>query len=242
MSFLLHMSGTSRAGLQPDVGVLLAAGGVGERAGTAGPKQFHPIGGVPMLLRSVRPFTQHPRVGQIVVALPESMVKLPPAWLESLASDRLKLVAGGVTRGESVRLALESLDDGIDIVLVHDAARPFVERDTIDAVLRVAAKYGAVPALPVTDTLKMCDSGTGEVVETVDRSRLWRAQTPQGFPREMLQRAYEKTEASAVANYTDEAALVEAAGFQVRLVPDVASNIKITTATDLALAEVLATE
>ncbi len=236
------MSGTSRAGLQPDVGVLLAAGGVGERAGTAGPKQLHLIAGVPMLLRSVRPFAQHPRVGPIIVALPESVVKQPPAWLESLASDRLRLVAGGATRGESVRLALEALEDAVDIVLVHDAARPFVERDTIDAVLGVAVTCGAVPALPVTDTLKMCDSEAGEVVETVDRARLWRAQTPQGFPREMLRQAYERTEASAVASYTDEAALVQAAGFQVRLVPDLASNIKITTATDLALAELLATE
>ncbi|MFQ5704779.1 MAG: 2-C-methyl-D-erythritol 4-phosphate cytidylyltransferase [Gemmatimonadales bacterium] len=236
------MSVNSRANLQPDVGVLIAAGGVGSRSGTAAPKQFHPIAGVPMLLRCVRPFAQHPRVGQIVVALPKSAISQPPSWLTSLVGDRLKLVEGGPTRAESVRAAFTALGTAVAIVLVHDAARPFVARDTIDAVLNLASECGVVPVMPVTDTLKRSDSCTGQIVETVDRAKLWRAQTPQGFPREVLQQAYERAGPSRLRDSTDEAALLEAAGFEVRLVPGAARNIKVTTATDIAIAELLARE
>lgn len=221
-----------------DVGVILPAAGKGERMGGE-PKQFRPIAGVPLLLRALRPFAQHPAVRQIVVALPADVVMEPPEWLGSLAGERLRLVAGGATRAESVLCALEALDAECRVVLVHDAARPFVEPETIDAVIAAASDTGAIAAVPVSDTLKRADP-TGCVAATVDRSRLWRAQTPQGFPREMLEAGYDRASAHDLATFTDEASLVEAAGFAVRLVADSARNIKITTTADLAIAECLA--
>jgi 2-C-methyl-D-erythritol 4-phosphate cytidylyltransferase len=176
----------------------------------------------------------------MVVALPAAIVKHPPDWLGSLAGGRLSLVVGGETRAESVSAALEALEPICRIVLIHDAARPFVSRETIDAVIQVAADTGAVPGVPVSDTIKRVDSETREVVETVDREGLWRAQTPQGFPREMLEEAFRRGKTGGLCRFTDEAALVEAMGYPVRLVPDSTANIKVTTASDLAVAEFLA--
>lgn len=234
------MSRSSPAGSPPDVGILIAAGGRGERAGTGAPKQFRPIAGVPMLLRAIRPFAQHPRVCQIVVALPQEHAASPPAWLEEVVGGRLRLVAGGATRAASVHAALTALPAECVIVLVHDAARPFVSPDTIDAVIDGAASgVAVVPAVPVSDTLKRTAEGDAQVLETVARAGLWRAQTPQGFPREMLEQAFRGAAASGDWSFTDEAALVEAAGHRVIVVPDRSSNIKVTTADDLALAEAL---
>jgi 2-C-methyl-D-erythritol 4-phosphate cytidylyltransferase len=226
---------------QPEVGVLIPAAGRGERLGGE-PKQFRPIAGVPMLLRALRPFAGHPMVHQIVVALPPDIAVAPPAWLSSLAGGRLRLVAGGEARADSVWAALCSLDVTCRVVLVHDAARPLVSRDTIDAVIKAAAEAGAVPAVAVSDTLKQVDPESGLVSATVNRSDLWRAQTPQGFPRELLEEAYRRAGASGWDNYTDEASLVEAAGFPVRVVPGTARNIKVTTASDLEIAEFFAAQ
>src|SRR5690242_9047985 len=103
------MSATSRDSSPPDVGVVIPAGGAGERAGPGGPKQFRAVAGVPLLLRSLRPFTSHPRVREIVIALPDAHVQNPPPWLASLVSERLRLVAGGVTRAASVAAGLHAL-------------------------------------------------------------------------------------------------------------------------------------
>ncbi len=234
------MSPSSPADSQPDVGILVAAAGRGERAGAGDPKQFRPIGGVPMLLRAIRPFAQHPRVCQIVVALPAEHVSAPPSWLEEVVGGRLSLVAGGDTRAASVHAALRSLGAECTLVLVHDAARPFVSHETIDAVIGAAdSGVAAVPAIPVADTLKRTATGAQRVVETVERSDLWRAQTPQGFPRPMLEQAFRNAAASGDWSFTDEAALVEAAGHTVVVVPDRASNVKLTTTEDFELAEAM---
>ena len=111
------------------------AAGAGARAGPGEPKQFRPILGVPMLLRALRPFTSHPDVGHVVVALPAGFETRPPDWLGKLVGERLVLVAGGATRAHSVRAGLSALAAHVGIVLVHDGARPFVTRDTIDGVL-----------------------------------------------------------------------------------------------------------
>ncbi len=251
------MSPSSPVGLRLDVGVLVPAAGRGERAGTGELKQFRPIGGVPMLLRAVRPFAQHPRVRQIVVALPPEHMAHPPAWLKDLIGDRLLVVAGGATRAHSVALALERLDQACLTVLVHDAARPFVSEDTIDAVITAAETgSGAVAAVPVGDTLKRVDGPGEQVKGTVDRRGLWRAQTPQGFPRTLLERAYASQglprryllegmsahpgEADEAAEVTDDAQLVERLGRPVVVIPDHTTNIKVTTADDFVLAEALA--
>jgi 2-C-methyl-D-erythritol 4-phosphate cytidylyltransferase len=232
------MSPSSPAASPPDVGVLLAAGGRGARAGPGELKQFRALGGVPMLLRALRPFAQHPAVGEIVVALPAPFAAEPPPWLAEVVGGSLKLVAGGANRSASVRAALDALDPRWTIVLVHDAARPFVSPETIEAVIAVVARgVAAVPGVAVTDTLKRVATGTAQVVETVDRRHLWRAHTPQGFPRAMLEQAFAREEPAAA--FTDEAALVEAAGFPVEVVPDHPSNIKVTSAADFALAEAM---
>ncbi len=233
------MSRSSPVGSPPDVGVLLPAAGLGERAGGGTRKQFRPVAGVPLLLRSLQLFAGHPRVAAIVVALPPADAERPPPWLADVAGPRLRVVAGGATRAASVGAALAALDPACHIVLVHDAARPFVARETVDAVIAAAARgVGAVAAVPVSDTLKRA-RGDARVVETVDRAGLWRAQTPQGFPRRVLEEAYRRAGASAL-EATDDAFLVEAAGHPVELVLDTSDNIKITTPEDFVLAEALA--
>ncbi len=218
-----------------DVGVLIVAAGVGRRVGGGVLKQYREIGGVPMLLRALRPFVSHPKVRHVVVALPATHAAAPPEWLAALAGEALSFVAGGVERHSSVQKALAALDPACTVVLVHDAARPFVERATIDAVIAAArAGTGAVAAVPLGDTLKEAGRD-GLIRRTVPRDELWRAQTPQGFPRDMLQRAH--AAAGPGADATDDAMLVEGLGEPVRVVPDSPANFKVTTAEDLALAE-----
>ena len=241
---------SSPAGSPPDVGVVVVAAGAGVRAGPGEPKQFRPILGVPMLLRALRPFTGHPEVRHVVVALPPGYAERPPEWLSKVRGERLGLVAGGAQRADSVRAALAALPPDAVVVLVHDAARPFVSRGTIDAVIaRARAGVGAVAAVPVSDTLKEVGQGreraTPRVLRTVDRERIWRAQTPQGFPRQMLDDAYAQLApgfTSPESTPSDDAEVCERAGLAVELVPDSPYNIKITTADDFRIAEALARE
>ncbi|MFI5211194.1 MAG: 2-C-methyl-D-erythritol 4-phosphate cytidylyltransferase [Gemmatimonadales bacterium] len=226
-----------------DVGVVVVAAGQGTRLGGEVPKQFRLIGGIPMLLRALRPFVAHPEVARVTVALPADIVAAPPAWLSAVAGEGCVLVAGGVERTDSAIAAVTALPSTCTIILVHDAARPFVERGLIDAVIaRAREGRGAVPAIAVGDTLKQGadPSAGGQITSTVSRAGLWRAQTPQGFPRAMLERAYRLARERG-GRATDDAALVEAAGDPVTLVPGSARNLKITTAEDLQLAECLAT-
>ena len=224
----------------PDVGVIIVAAGRGARIGGT-PKQFRDLAGVPVLLRALRPFTSHPAVACTVVALPEADAAAPPEWLAPLVGDGLRLVAGGSARGDSVRAALAALPAHCATVLVHDGARPLVSRETIDAVIAVAATgAGAVAAVPLGDTLKDVEDGATPLVvgRTIPRERLWRAQTPQGFPRALLERALNAAAADAVQG-TDDAELVERIGGRVEIVPDQQANIKLTTPGDFALAEAL---
>jgi 2-C-methyl-D-erythritol 4-phosphate cytidylyltransferase len=225
--------------LPRDVGVVVVAAGRGSRLGGAAPKQYQAIAGVPMVLRALRPFVSHPDVAHVVLVLPAEDAAAPPAFLGG--ADRLTIVAGGTQRADSVAAGLAALDPGCTTVLVHDAARPFVGREVIDAVIGHARRgEGAVAAVPLSDTLKEASpADPTRVGRTVSRAGLWRAQTPQGFPRGVLERAHadraeRKTEA------TDDAALVENLGVPVRLVPDSSRNLKVTTADDLIIAELLA--
>jgi len=232
--------------LPPELGAVIVAAGRGERAGGDRPKQFQPLAGVPVLLRAIRPFASHPEIAQVVVVLPTDQVNDPPGWLVPHLGDRLTITGGGERRMDSVERGLAALPPTVTGVLVHDGARPFPDRDVIDAVIaEVKAGRSAIAARLVTDTLKEADAngadGPRSVVRTVPRERLWRAQTPQGFPRRDLEaglsRARERGESP-----TDDAALLEALGIAVRLVPDVARNLKITTADDFAVARALLAE
>jgi len=226
-----------------DVGVVIVAAGAGARAGPGEPKQFRPILGVPLLLRALRPFTSHPEVGRVVVAVPAGLETRPPDWLGKVVGERLVLVAGGATRAQSVQAGLRALPEGAGVVLVHDGARPFVSRETIDAVIAKARTgVGAVAAVPENDTIKEVVEGS-RITRTVARERLWRAQTPQGFPRDMIERAYAVLRNGEPAPPpTDDAVLCERAGFAVEVVPDSPANFKVTTADDFRIAEALARE
>jgi 2-C-methyl-D-erythritol 4-phosphate cytidylyltransferase len=221
-----------------DVGVIIVAAGLSTRAGGPEPKQFRWVAGKPMLLHSVQEFQRRVDVAVVICVLPERYAGDPPPWLFQTDVDRLLLSVGGRERAESVASGLEDLPDEVRVVLVHDAARPLVSASTIDRVLAEArAGRGAVAALPVVDTLKEVDDG-GRVVRTVDRSRLWRAQTPQGFPREMLEAAY-RDAAGAGAGATDDAALCERLGLPVVVVRGSERALKITEESDFACAEAL---
>ncbi len=205
------------------------------------PKQYLPIDGVPILLRAVRPFASHPEVAQVVVVLPSAEAEHPPEFLVALEGEGLAIAAGGRERSDSVAAGLSALRPECAIVLVHDGVRPFVDRGVIDAVIvHARAGQGAVAAVPVSDTIKQAVGADPTRIErTVPRGGLWRAQTPQGFPRRLLEQAYARAGAGA-SGATDDASLVEACGGVVRLVPDSPRNMKITTRDDLAVAQALA--
>ena len=223
-----------------DVGVVIVAAGQGTRIGGSTPKQFVEIGGVPMLLRSIRPFARHPAVLHIVVVLRAPDAAAPPAWLLSQAGAMLSLAAGGAERGDSVAAGLTALPPECAVVLVHDAARPFIDAHLIDRVIAGAREgHGAAPALPVTDTIKEMDAADPERIAcTLPRELLRRVQTPQGFPRQMLEQAHARARLEGVTG-TDDAALVERLGGTVRIVNGDSRNLKVTTADDLELAEYL---
>jgi 2-C-methyl-D-erythritol 4-phosphate cytidylyltransferase len=228
--------------LPRDIGVVIVAGGSGQRLGGSVPKQFQPIRGVPMLLWSLRPFTSHPDVTDVVVVVPSEMASSLPEWLADLVKAGLHVVGGGSERMDSVEQGLQALPLECTIVLVHDAARPFVGREVIDGVIsRARNGEGAIAALPVRDTLKSArvDGADAVITATVPRETMWRAQTPQGFPRPLLEKAFTSARADKIAA-TDEAALVERLGTRIHLVVDSSWNIKITTPDDLRLAELMA--
>jgi 2-C-methyl-D-erythritol 4-phosphate cytidylyltransferase len=226
-----------------DTGVIVVAAGRGVRAGEGGErKQYRPVAGVRLLLRCLRPFASHPRIGPIVVVLPPEDASRPPAWLAPLLSDRLTVVAGGAERQHSVANGLARLHESARIVLVHDAARPFVDAGMIDRVIAVA-EHGAaaVPAIPLADTVKETDTA-GLVVRTVPRERLVAVQTPQAFPRAMLETAHQRARNDPAAIATDDAALCERIGAPVRVVAGSVRNIKVTTPEDFLVAEAFAAE
>lgn len=209
------------------------------RAGGGVPKQFRPVGGAPIVRRALNSFLGHPAVLHVSLVVPADVLSAPPSWL-LLSDPRVVLVAGGAERAESVRLGLAAVPPDCSIVLVHDGARPFVPRDLIDRVVAAARNgEGAVPALPVTDTLKRATGDPPVVAETVSRDGLWRVQTPQGFPRAALDAAHRSISAED-GPPTDDATLVERTGLAVRLVAGSVFNIKVTTLDDFAVAELLA--
>lgn len=227
------------AGGRRDVGVVIVAAGSGSRVGGEQLKQFRWVAGKPMLLHSVQTFQARDDVAMVVVVLPRSHAADPPPWLFQCDVDRLLVAVGGRDRGESVRAGLEDLPAEVEVVLVHDAARPLVPPDVIERVVDAArGGVGAVAALPVVDTLKEVDGG-GTIVRTVDRRRLWRAQTPQGFPRDAIDRAHALAAREGVTA-TDDAALCERTGLIVRAVRGSELAMKVTDEDDFARLEALA--
>lgn len=224
-----------------DVGVVIVAGGSGSRAGgpTGELKQFRWVGDKPMLLHAVQAFQRRTDVALVVCVLPRSHAADPPPWLFQCDLDRLLVSTGGRDRGESVWSGLEDLPDELAIAVIHDAARPLVTDATIEAVIAGARHgHGAVAALPVVDTLKEVDAD-GRVLRTVGREGLWRAQTPQAFPLRMIEHAYVEARRAGISA-TDDAALCERLGFEVRVVRGSERALKVTEEADFARAERLA--
>jgi 2-C-methyl-D-erythritol 4-phosphate cytidylyltransferase len=209
--------------------VVIVAGGKGERFGS--PKQFLPLGGIPLLLWSIRTFESHPRIGEIVVVLPAESASEPPEWLQGESVRRC--VAGG-TRRESAGAGVMAVESEADFILIHDAARPFVTIEVIDRVLSAAGQVGAaLPLLPVVDTIKRVESG--RIAETVNRSVLGRAQTPQAFKADLIRGLHARAaETGSVAS--DDVALCELEGHPVAAVEGGTWNLKITTRADMELA------
>jgi 2-C-methyl-D-erythritol 4-phosphate cytidylyltransferase len=224
--------------MKRDVGVIIVAAGSGSRTGSEELKQFRWVAGKPMLLHSIQTFQARADVAMVVCVLPREYVGDPPPWIFQSDADRLLLSVGGRERSESVANGLEDLPGECEIVVIHDAARPLVTIDTIGRVIDEARQgHGAVAALPVVDTLKRVDS-SGKVIETVDRFGLWRAQTPQAFPRKAIERAHrEARDADRIA--TDDAALCEQIGLPVVVVRGSERAQKITEENDFALLEAL---
>jgi 2-C-methyl-D-erythritol 4-phosphate cytidylyltransferase len=221
-----------------DVGVVIVAAGSGSRVGGHELKQFRWVSGKPMLLHSVQAFHARSDVAMVVVVLPKAFVGDPPPWLFQCDIDRLLISVGGRERTESVRNGLEDLPDEVNVVLIHDAARPFLSGATIDRVIAEArAGRGAIAALPVVDTLKEVDE-QGRIVRTIERSTLWRAQTPQGFPRDLIEQAHSRARAERVSA-TDDAALFERLGLPVVVVRGSERAMKITDEEDFARADAL---
>lgn len=221
-----------------DVGVVIVAGGSSTRTSGTELKQFRWVAGKPMLLHSLQTFMSRADVVAVVVVLPREFVPDPPPWLFQCDVDRLMLSVGGRTRTESARNGLADLANEAKIALIHDAARPLVDQELIDRVIAKAREdVGAVPALPVVDTLKEAGAD-GRVVRTVDRARLWRIQTPQGFPREMIERAHREARVAG-QDATDDAALCERIGAPVSIVRGSERAMKVTDDDDFARIEAL---
>lgn len=220
---------------------MIVAAGQGTRMGGSVPKQYRELAGVPMVLRALRPFTSHPEVAHVVLVLPAADVVTPRAWLAGLAGAGLTLVAGGAERSDSVANGLAALPPECTLALVHDAARPLVDRASIDGVIAAVRNgAGALPAVPLGDTIKevVPDDPALTVRGTVPRERLWRAQTPQGAARALLEEAHRRARAEGL-HVTDDAMLLERLGVPVRLVPGSSLNFKVTTEEDFRLAELV---
>ena len=214
---------------------VIAAAGSGERLGAGDPKALVPLGGRPMLAWSLAACAAAATVGPVVVAAPADHL----GEIEG-EEDGVTVVAGGESRSESVARALEAVET--ELVVVHDAARPLVTAGLIDAVVGALeddpSLAGVVAAAPVTDTVKEAGESL-RVQRTLDRSGLWAAQTPQAFRAAGLREAAAQADLAAA---TDDSMLVERAGGPVLLHPAPAENLKVTSALDLRVAELLIAE
>jgi 2-C-methyl-D-erythritol 4-phosphate cytidylyltransferase/2-C-methyl-D-erythritol 2,4-cyclodiphosphate synthase len=223
------------------VAALIVAAGRGLRAaGKDGrPKQYCPIGGVPIIARAIAAFAQHPRVDDILVVIHADDETIYRAASAPFAARLRKPVKGGARRQDSVRAGLEALADvPPSSVLIHDAARPFLKPDLISRVIAgLDAHQGALPCLKVTDTLKWI--ADGRVIGTAERDQLWRAQTPQGFRFDAILAAHRAAAKEPAREFTDDAGIAEWFGLDVALVEGAEDNRKLTTAEDLKLADEL---
>ncbi|MGN6773076.1 MAG: bifunctional 2-C-methyl-D-erythritol 4-phosphate cytidylyltransferase/2-C-methyl-D-erythritol 2,4-cyclodiphosphate synthase [Rhizobiaceae bacterium] len=220
------------------IAVVLVAAGRGERAGSAeGPKQYRPIDGRAVIARTLDIFLDHPEIAAISIAIHPGDAALFAEAVGQLP-DHVFTVPGGTTRQASTLLALrrlEALDP--EIVLIHDAVRPFVSPELVAGVIEKAKNgVGALPALAISDTLKRAGPD-GRIAGTVERAGLFAAQTPQGFPFRAILDAHERAAENSRNDFTDDAAIAEWAGMPVEIVTGSPDNVKLTWARDIAMAD-----
>lgn len=220
------------------MGLLVPAAGWGERLGGGTPKAFVALRGEPIVLRTLRRLAEFPGFVRAITLVPPSHVDMFRRLVGACAWPfPVEGIAGGPERQDSVQRGLDALGDAVDIVVVHDAVRPFVSVAMVSACVDAAREHGAaLTAVPVYDTIKRIADGA--VVSTVDRQGLWVVQTPQAFRVPLLRRAHRRA-AEVGYGATDDGALVEWAGTSPRTVPGDPLNLKITTPADLRLAEYL---
>lgn len=214
---------------------LIVAGGRGARMGNAVPKQFLPLGGKPVLMRTLEPFIACPRIEEIIVAVPGENITEAKRLTAALASGKpVRVVPGGAERQDSVFRGLSALRPECGVVVIHDAVRPFITAHLIAGCVEAAERFGAATvARRVTETVKAVENGV--VVETLDRSKLWVAQTPQAFRAGIIRRAHEQARCDGFLG-TDDCMLVERLGQPVHVIEGNDTNIKITAPGDMALA------
>jgi 2-C-methyl-D-erythritol 4-phosphate cytidylyltransferase len=212
-----------------DTGAIIVAAGSGSRFGGAIPKQFLPLCGKPVFYWSVKAFRK--------AGVPYIVVVVPPAYLAKMKKEAgVSFVAGGKERYHSVQSGLAALPKNVKIVAIHDGARPLVKPELIRASIISALKHGAsIVAVQSKDTIKLSKHGKS-IDCTVAREKVWLAQTPQSFRRNVIEKAYRAINASGL---TDDAQAAELAGYKVALVPGSYNNIKITHSQDIKLAELL---
>lgn len=219
---------------------LVPAAGRGLRMGGSVPKQFLSLGKQPLILHSLRVLQASPVIHEIILAVPQSDMDycLKEIVTKHHFTKVTKVVPGGAERQDSVRHALEAVHDDVDVVLVHDAVRPFLTERMVEEVVSMArAKGAAIIALPMRDTVKQV--GADHVIErTVDRAGLWLAQTPQAFRRDWLLSAHRKAHGEGV-RATDDAYLMEWCGHSVSVVEGSGENIKVTRPEDLVIGEAI---
>ncbi|MGE5844235.1 MAG: 2-C-methyl-D-erythritol 4-phosphate cytidylyltransferase [Syntrophaceae bacterium] len=219
---------------------IVPAAGSGNRMGRELSKQYLSLGGMPLLVRTLNAFEKCPLVDALLVVVPPPDVEavrseMLPRWnLKKLAG----VIPGGKERQDSVRAGIEALDRDTDIVIVHDAVRPFITAKLIEDCIRAAEEEGAATVgVPVKDTVKEVGAD-GHVVRTCDRTLLWLTQTPQAFRRDIIENAHRAALRDGYRG-TDDTSLVERLGIAVRMIRGDYGNIKITTPEDLVIAEAL---
>ncbi|WP_213528384.1 2-C-methyl-D-erythritol 4-phosphate cytidylyltransferase [Paenibacillus sp. J31TS4] len=219
------------------VGVVVVAGGKGSRMGTSESKQYLPVAGIPILVRTLMRFEEWDEADAIVLVTGEADVPRCRAYVETYGLTKVTaVVSGGAERQASVHEGIKALPDEVEWVLVHDAVRPFVTLRELSGCLRTARETGAaVLAVPVKDTIKIVGA-EGRVEATPDRRSLWAVQTPQAFRRAELEAAHRAAEEEGFLG-TDDAMLMERAGVPVHVAEGSYTNIKITTPEDLAWAQ-----
>lgn len=219
---------------------IIPAAGTGKRMQGKRSKQYLPVDGKMILLLTLSVFELSPDIDEIVLVAPEEDIPMVRQMiLEPRKMSKIRhLVAGGEQRQDSVRNGLAAIEDQVDIVLIHDAVRPFISESLISLTVREAEKHGAVTVgMPVKDTIKRVDPD-GWIVETLNRQVLWMTQTPQAFRRSVIQEAYRRADEDQFYG-TDDASLVERMGYRVKMIAASYTNIKITTPEDLLMAEFL---